>query len=288
MDFQKQFLSSHLPRLILLGVFLSSCARDDERVSGTIEVDEVHVASRAGGRVLRIFAREGQTLKAGDPIVELDAAELPAQRDLAQAQVEAAMRDVESQAAQLEFSRADAKRQQELLRSRTVSANEAERAASVANAQEKAMQAAQMRVAQARASLAQIETQLNEMKVVSPGHAILEILSVKVGDVLPPNREVATLILPDYLWVRVYVPQPWLGHIKIGDKVEVRVDAFRDREFSGVVEQISRQAEFTPRNVQTVEDRIRQVFAVKVRLENSEEQLRAGMAADVVFPNVPR
>lgn len=274
--------------LLIAGVMLSACARQEDAVSGTIEVDEVHVASRAGGRVLKIFAREGQVLQAGDPIVELDAAELPAQRDLAQAQVDAASRDVESQAAQLQFSRADAKRQQELLRSRTVSANEAERAASVANAQEKAMEAAQMRVAQAKANLAQIETQLNEMKVVSPGNAILEILSVKVGDVLPPNREVATLILPEYLWVRVYVPQPWLGHIRIGDKVQVRVDAFADREFSGVVEQISRQAEFTPRNVQTVEDRIRQVFAVKVHLENSEEKLRAGMAADVSFPNVPK
>ncbi|MFN2508119.1 MAG: HlyD family secretion protein [Chthoniobacterales bacterium] len=274
--------------LLLAGAMgFSACEGQKETVSGTIEVDEVHVASRAGGRVLRIFAREGQMLKAGDPIVELDAAELPAQRDLAQAQVDAASRDVDSQAAQLQFMRADAKRQQELLRSRTVSANEAERAASVANAQEKAVEAAQMRVAQARANLAQIETQLNEMKVVSPGDAVLEILSVKVGDVLPPNREVATLILPNYLWARVYVPQPWLGYIKIGEKVQVRVDAFGEREFSGVVEQVSRHAEFTPRNVQTVEDRIRQVFAVKVRLEDPEEKLRAGMAADVTFPNVP-
>ena len=241
-----------------------------------------------GGRVGKIFAREGQTLKEGDVIVELDAAELPTQRDLAQAQVDAAMRDVEAQQAQLEFLRADAKRQQELLRNKTVSANETERAVSLAKAQEKAVEGAQMRVAQARANLAQIETHLNEMKVVAPGDSVLEILSVKVGDVLAPNREVATLIVPSYLWVRVYVPQPWLGHIKLGDEVRVRVDSFRDDEFKGVVEQISRQAEFTPRNVQTVEDRIRQVFGVKVRLENREEKLRAGMSADVTFPNVPK
>ena len=117
---------------------------------------------------------------------------------------------------------------------------------------------------------------------------MLEILSVKVGDVLAPNREVATLILPSYLWVRVYVPQPWLGHIKLGDEVAVRVDSFRDEEFKGVVEQINRQAEFTPRNVQTVEDRIRQVFGVKIRLENRDDKLRAGMSADVTFPNVPK
>jgi len=145
-----------------------------------------------------------------------------------------------------------------------------------------------MRVAQAKANLAQIETQLNEMKVVSPGDTVLEILSVKAGDVLAPNREVATLIIPSYLWVRVYVPQPWLGYIKLGDEVRVRVDSFGNEDFRGVVEQISRQAEFTPRNVQTVEDRIRQVFGIKVRLENREDKLRAGMAADVLFPNVPK
>jgi multidrug resistance efflux pump len=198
------------------------------------------------------------------------------------------MRDVEAQQAQLQFLRADAKRQQELLRNRTVSPSEAERASSAANSQEKAIEAAQMRVTQARANLAQIDTQLNEMKVVAPGETILEILSVKVGDVLAPNREVATLLVPSYLWVRVYVPQPWLGYIKLRDEVRARVDSFPDEEFKGVVEQINRQAEFTPRNVQTVEDRIRQVFGVKVRLENRDDKLRAGMSADVTFPNVPK
>lgn len=148
------------------------------------------------------------------------------------------------------------------------------------------MDAARMRITQARAQLADIDAQLAEMQVLAPSDSVLEILSVRVGDVLPPNREVATLILPQLLWVRVYVPEPWLGLIKVGDSVQVRVDSFRDKDFSGVVEQINRQAEFTPRNVQTVEDRIRQVFGVKIRLQNPEEKLRAGMSADVVFPNV--
>ncbi|MFL6530389.1 MAG: HlyD family secretion protein [Chthoniobacterales bacterium] len=269
-------------------LIFSGCQRRTDSVSGTIEVDEVHVAPRMGGRVLKIFHREGDRLKEGEPIVELDAAELPAQRNLAQAQVDAASRDAEAQAAQLQFLRADAKRQQELLKNHTVSPNESERATSAANSQEKAVDAAQMRVTQARANLAEIETRLNEMRVLAPGDTVLEILSVKVGDVLPPNREVATLIVPSYLWLRVYVPEPWLGHIKIGDEVNVHVDGWPNEQFKGVVEQINRQAEFTPRNVQTVEDRIRQVFGVKVRLENRDEKLRAGMSADVTFPNVPK
>ena len=283
-----QFKLHPLVLLLLLALAPPACQRKTSAVSGTIEVDEVHVAPRMGGRVEKIFVREGDVLHPGQVIMQLDAAELPAQRDLARAQVDAASRDVESHQAQLEFMRADAKRQQELLRSKTVSPNEAERASSIANAQEKAVEAAQMRVAQANANLAQIETQLNEMKIVAPSDSVLEILSVKVGDVLAPNREVATLILPSYLWVRVYVPQPWLGTIKLGDEVRVRVDSFRAEEFHGVVEQINRQAEFTPRNVQTVEDRIRQVFGVKIRLVNRDDKLRAGMSADVIFPHGPK
>jgi HlyD family secretion protein len=167
-----------------------------------------------------------------------------------------------------------------------VSPNDSERAASAAQAQEKSLAAARMRVTMARAQLADIDAQLGEMQVIAPSDCVLEVLSVKVGDVLPANREVATLLLPQHLWVRVYVPEPWLGLIKIGDHVRVRVDSFPDKDFDGVVEQINRQAEFTPRNVQTVEDRIRQVFGVKIRLPNNDDRLRAGMSADAYFPNI--
>ncbi len=274
--------------LMSVAVSITSCQRPRDSVSGTIEVDEVHVGPRMGGRVEKILANEGDRLAAGALIAELDAPELRARRGLMLAQIEAAERDVEAQAAELEFQRADAKRQQELLRSKTVSPSEAERAQSVANAQEKTLAAAEGRVAQTRAQFDEVEAQLREMQVVAPADSVLEILSVKVGDVLPANREVATLLLPQHLWVRVYVPEPWLGLIKLHDKVQVRVDSFGDDEFSGSVQQISRQAEFTPRNVQTVEERIRQVFGVKIRLDNREDKLRAGMAADVTFPNVPK
>jgi HlyD family secretion protein len=265
---------------------LSGCRRPSNAVSGTIEVDEVHVASRSPGRVEKIFAWEGDTLKAGDVIVQLEASEMQARRALAAAQINTAEHDVEAQAAQLEFLKADAQRQQDLLKRNTVSPSEAERAVSAAKAQDKSLGAARAKVEQAKAQLADMDAQIQEMKIVAPTDSILEVLSVKVGDVLPANREVATLILPQRLWVRVFVPEPWLGLIKLNDTVRVRVDSFPNRDFTGVVEQINRKAEFTPRNVQTVEDRIKQVFGVKIRLENKEDTLRAGMSADIFFPNV--
>jgi HlyD family secretion protein len=265
---------------------LAGCNRQSNAVSGTIEVDEVHVASRSAGRVEKIFAWEGDSLKTNTPIVQLEASEMKARRDLAAAQINTARHDVEAQSAQLEFLKADAQRQQDLLKRNTVSPSEAERAMSLAKAQEKNIAAARARVEQTLAQLADMDAQIQEMKIVAPTDSILEVLSVKVGDVLPANREVATLILPQRLWVRVYVPEPWLGLIKLNETVRVRVDSYPGRDFSGVVEQINRKAEFTPRNVQTVEDRIKQVFGVKIRLENKEDTLRAGMSADIFFPNV--
>jgi len=116
---------------------------------------------------------------------------------------------------------------------------------------------------------------------------VLEVLQVKVGDVLAPNRGVATLLLTGHLWVRVFVPETWLGRIRLGQPLAVRVDSLPGREFEGTIEQISRAAEFTPRNVQTVEERAKQVFGVKVRLKNEQDLLRAGMSADVIFPDAP-
>ena len=286
-SFVRRYVQSlSLAGALALLLFLNGCDTRGNAVSGTIEVDEAHVGPRAGGRVEKILAWEGDRLHEGQVIVQLDASELRARRDLAAAQIDTAVHDADAQEAQLVFLRDDAKRQQDLLQRRVVSATDAERADSASKAQEKNVAAAKMRVAQARAQLADIDAQLAEMQVVAPADSILEVLSVKVGDVLPANREVATLLLTGHLWVRVYVPESWLGLIELGEHVRVRVDSFPRTDFDGVVEQINRQAEFTPRNVQTVADRIKQVFGVKVRLPSDDDRLRAGMAADVYFPRV--
>ena len=134
-------------------------------------------------------------MHAGQLIVQLDASELRARRDLADAQIDTALHDADAQQAQLVFLHDEARRQQDLLKRKVVSSSDAERADSSAKTQEKNLAAAQMRVAQARAQLADIDAQLAEMQVVAPADSILEVLSVKVGDVLPANREAATLIL---------------------------------------------------------------------------------------------
>ncbi len=268
------------------------------------------MASRYGGRVEKIYAQEGQSLTNGQIIAELEASELKARRDQMAAQVaeleagprkeelEEAKHSWEALAAELEQAQADAKRAEELFSTKTISSKEHDDAQSRVRTLEKNVAATRSRydllvagtrperINAAHAQLAEIEAQLREMKISAPSDSVLEVLSVKVGDVLPANREVATLLLPQHLWVRVYVPEPWLGHIRLGQSVKVRVDSDPNKDFAGVVEQIAREAEFTPRNVQTVGERIKQVFGIKIRLDNGEGKLRAGMAADVRFPQV--
>jgi HlyD family secretion protein len=297
--------------LLALALVAASCDRNSNpnSVSGTIETDEAHVASRYGGRVIKINAQEGDTLQPGQVIVELDAAELEARRNQAAAtlaemdagprkqEIQAAKDDWQSQQSELELARADSKRAVELFAQKTISDTERDRTLTHEQTLEKSAAAAKDRydlllagtrpeqIDHARAMLAEIDTQIREMKISAPTNCVLEVLSVKIGDVLAPNHEVATLIMPQHLWVRGYVPESWLGKIQLGDLVKVRVDSYPGKDFAGTVEQINRSAEFTPRNVQTVEDRIKQVFGVKVRLQNEQNQLRAGMSADLVFPN---
>lgn len=306
--------SSNLVSLLGILVLATACdpSSKSASVSGTIETDEVRVASRYGGRVEKVFVQEGDSLKTAQPIVELDAAELRARRDQATAQlaefeagarkeeIEAANHDWKALAADLNKARADAERADQLFTEKTISPTEHEQAVTRAQTLSNNAAAARSRydlllagtrperIAQARAQLAEIDFQLREMKIAAPSDCIVEVLSVKVGDVLAPNQEIATLLLAEHLWVRVYVPEPWLGHIQLGESVKIRVDSDPNKDFQGTVEQIAREAEFTPRNVQTVGERIKQVFGIKIRLDNREGKLRAGMAADVTFPNVPR
>src|SRR5262249_47796277 len=160
--------------------------------------------------------------------------------------------------AQLEFARSDGKRIRELVAQKTLPESDGDRAVSQENALDKSAAAAKSRydlllagtrpeqIVQAKARLPAIATQLHETRIFAPTNCVLEVVSVKVGDVLAPNQQVATVLLPQHLWVRVFVPEPWLGHINIGETVRVKVDPFPDKEFQGTVEQVNRAAEFTP------------------------------------------
>jgi HlyD family secretion protein len=138
-------------------------------------------------------------------------------------------------------------------------------------------------IANANATLAYQEARFRERRVLAPAAASVEVLDVRPGDLIAPNTPVATLLERDQIYVRIYIPETEIGRVHLGQKAQIRVDSFPKQVFDGTVEQINQQAEFLPRNVQTIEERVHQVFGVKVRIDDSSHRIRAGMAADVVL-----
>jgi HlyD family secretion protein len=142
---------------------------------------------------------------------------------------------------------------------------------------------ARAQLVEAKARLEEIKVQIAEGEVKSPARAVVEVLPVRPGDLITPNQTIARLLEKDQIYIRVYVPEPQLGLIKVGQKAKIKVDTFSDRAFDGVIEQINTQGEFTPRNVQSRSERSHLVFGVKVRIDNREGLLKPGMAADVTL-----
>ncbi len=141
--------------------------------------------------------------------------------------------------------------------------------------------------AAARAEAAAIERRLAELSVESPCDCMVEAIELQPGDLIAPNAPGAALLDLSRLWVRAYVPEGRLGHLSLGRKVPIRVDSFPNERFTGRITFISTDAEFTPKNVQTPEERSKQVFRIKVTIEQGRERLRVGMGADVFLDQEP-
>lgn len=132
----------------------------------------------------------------------------------------------------------------------------------------------------AEAALAAIREQQNELAIKSPIAGVVEALDLQKGDLVPAGAPVLSVVYESELWVRAYVPQNRF-RLRVGQELSVTVDSFGDERFRGELTFISRQAEFTPSNVQTPEERSKQVFRVKVKLKEGLKRLRPGMTADV-------
>jgi multidrug resistance efflux pump len=143
------------------------------------------------------------------------------------------------------------------------------------------IEAARGRLAEAQGHVAELDARLREAELKAPADAVVEVVSVRPGDLVPAGRIVITMLETSQLWVKVYVPETELAHVHVGQRASVKVDGFGGRAFEGHVGQIASQAEFLPRNVQTKSDREHQVFGVKVFVDNPGRVLKSGMSAQV-------
>ncbi|MGB6782793.1 MAG: efflux RND transporter periplasmic adaptor subunit [Terracidiphilus sp.] len=157
---------------------------------------------------------------------------------------------------------------------------EAARVLSVKGSRREDIEAAQGRLGQAEAQVTQLDADVREAELTAPADAVVEVVSVRPGDLVPAGRIVLSMLEASQLWVRIYVPETDLARVRLGQSAAVRVDSL-GRSFIGSVQQIASQAEFLPRNVQTRDDREHEVFGVKVRVDNAQNVLKSGMSAVV-------
>ncbi|HMA18971.1 MAG TPA: HlyD family efflux transporter periplasmic adaptor subunit [Thermoanaerobaculia bacterium] len=282
-----------------------SSRRDKALVlSGSIEARDVEVGSLVGGRVFAVLVPEGATVRAGQPLVTFET-------DLGRLQIREQRAVVDEARANLAKMRAGP-RAEEVVRAR-VGAENAERerrrlkalldqgliphqqyddaATAAKTAQEtyrelargnrpEDIRAAEAAVDREEQRLAFLLRQTQETVVNSPADGIVESLDLRPGDLVPANQPVARILEPGQLWVRVWVPEPSLGRVHLGQSVAISVDTFPGREFPGKIVEIRQQGEYTPRNIQTLKQRMDLVFGVKVAIGPTRE-LKPGMAAQV-------
>jgi HlyD family secretion protein len=146
-------------------------------------------------------------------------------------------------------------------------------------------------IAEARANVADLAAKIDEIDVkrkerivYAPERAVIETVMVRPGDIAAPNQAVVLVLRADDLWIKAYISEVDLGRIRLGQKVEATSDTYPGRRFKGTITHIASASEFTPRNVQTIDERRHQVFAFKVRVDDPQGVFKSGMAADVWLP----
>jgi len=290
------------------------------RASGHIEATEVRLAAKVGGRLLEAPLEEGDPITAGRLVARFETVDAEHRLAQARANVEAAdaqlrlllagsraedLRRAEDQMAQAqaeldaarrdferlsgladrgsatEKSRDDAATRQEVAE-RAVAAARAQLDKLVAGPRRQEIEAARAQRASAEAMVAAVEQQITDATVLAPTDGVVTTRVAEPGEVLPPGATIAVLTDLARPWLTVWIDEPSLSHIGLGQGVNVSIDG-SDRIFEGTVTFISPVAEFTPKNVQTPDERAKLVFRVKVRLANPEGIFKPGMPADAHF-----
>lgn len=187
-----------------------------------------------------------------------------------------------------EGSRSEDIRAAQAERDRAAAALEAARAnAATLDLRQQDVQVAEAAVREAAANVRRLESQVDELKVFAPLDATVLTKAVEAGEVVAAGKPLVLLGDLDHPWIKIYVTETELGRVKLGAPARILVDSFPGQTFRGTVSWISDQAEFTPKNIQTKEERVNLVYAVKILIQGAQRKLKAGMPADAVLTASP-
>ncbi len=292
------------------------------RASGTIEATDADLGFQTAGRVVEISVAEGDSVTAGDELALLDTGELEAALEGARAQLDAAEARlseldrgarpqeiltaeaaVRAAATRAEEARSEQERAAALLAGGAISRQARDRTeasfqvatAALEQAEEQlalvqegpraeTIRAQRAAVDLARANVARAEATLSHAVITAPFDGIVTVRHREPGEAVTPGAPVLTLLDPRDRWVRIYVREDQMGLVSLGSVAEIVADTDPERVYHGQVVFIGSEAEFTPRNVQTAEERIKLVYPVRVRItDDADFELKPGVPADVTL-----
>ncbi len=249
--------------------FTASSGTSEVGGSGTIEVTEVDISGKISGRIEQINVEEGAGVKAGQLLAVLAHDELKAQQESA-----------DQQAQQLKLQAGNAgdnyKRAKDLYKAGGYSKQALDR-------DETLFQVTSHQYESAVQNLNQIKAQAENAFLYSPIDGVVLQKNAEAGEIASPGMSLLTIGNLSKPWLKIYIPEYKTGKVKLGASARVMIDTFPGKEMQGTVTYISSTAEFTPKNVQTKEDRVRLVYAVKIALDNKNGMFKPGMPADAVI-----
>jgi HlyD family secretion protein len=249
--------------------FKNSRVSGEMVLSGNVEITEVNVAFKVPGRVVTLLTDEGRVVAKGDKLAVLDSAEYASQL----AQSKSNLRNTE---AQLEKAKKDLERSELLYKQEVISAQQIDSART-------GYDVALAQFQQAGETVRMFEVRLGDTIIYAPLSGVILRKNIEAGETVAAGVPIFTIGDLSDPWVKVYVKEDKLGLVKLGQKAQIRTDTYPGKVYEGTITYISSEAEFTPKNVQTKEERVKLVFGVKVSVKNVNDELKPSMPADVMI-----
>ena len=236
------------------------------KVSGNIEGDDVRLSFRVNGQIVELLTDEGKVIKKGDIVARLNTDELSKEKANAEAALKAAQYDYE-------LSKLDYERAENLLKEGAISIQERDTAKTKFDADK-------ANTDQLKAQLELADTRLGFKDLISPLDGFVLVKSSLAGEVIQPGTPIFTAVDLHNVWVTAYVNETDLGRVKLNQEAYATTDTYPGKKYKGRVSFISSEAEFTPKFIQTQEERVKLVYRIKVSVDNESLELKPGMPAD--------
>jgi HlyD family secretion protein len=280
----------------LLGII--GCGNNDQAPggSGFIESDEVTVSAEAAGRIITLAVKEGSVINLGDTLAVID----PSRTEIelgsalaARATSEASLKSARLQAEEArnteKYASSERDRVARLVRSGSATQKQLDQLEYEATRAENARRTAEANVGVIEAQIAKIDAdtertrrQLQDCYLLAPAKGTVTDKFVDAGEVVSIGKSIVKISQLDTVWVKVYLPATEFAGFKIGDKATINAEG-SDAKYPGAVIWTSREAEFTPKNVQTEKSRSNLVYAIKISIPNSDGNLKIGMPVYVTM-----